>query len=142
MTVRQMARAASFLIGTGWLPDARGLADRLRVSTSALLFGLRLWAGVCLALYLSFWLQLEAPQSAALTVAILAFPTNAQGLEKAGYRLAATIAGVAASFAVDGMSAQTDRGSALARISRAGPTGPHAVIECPAQEDSLLRLHS
>jgi hypothetical protein len=39
-------------------------------------------------LYVSFWLQLEAPSSALLSVAILAEPTRGQALEKAGFRFA------------------------------------------------------
>jgi len=52
------------------------------------------------------WLQLESPSSAAITVAILALPTRGQGLEKAGYRLLATVVGVVASIA--GIFSQTD----------------------------------
>ena len=33
----------------------------LRSATPALLFGLRLWVAVCLALYIAFWLQLDSP---------------------------------------------------------------------------------
>ena len=58
----------------------------------------------------SFWLQLEAPFTAALTVAILAEPTRGQALEKAGYRLIATIIGVAAPFAIVGVSDFSDIG--------------------------------
>src|SRR5260370_39499147 len=51
-------------------PDARWLARALRSAVPALLFGLRLWAAVCLALYIAFWLELDhahwAGSSAAL----------------------------------------------------------------------------
>src|SRR5262249_61561727 len=63
-------------------------------------FAVRLWIAVTISLLTSFWLQLEAPFSAALTVLILAEPTRGQALAKAGWRLIATIIGVAASIAI------------------------------------------
>ncbi len=71
-------------------------------------FALRVWLAMMLALYTSFWLELESPSSAALTVAILALPTRGQGMEKAGYRLLATAIGVIASIAIAGVFSQTD----------------------------------
>ncbi|MGY3036986.1 putative membrane protein YccC [Bradyrhizobium sp. USDA 4354] len=71
-------------------------------------FALRIWLAMLLALYVSFWLELESPSSSALTVAVLALPTRGQGMEKAGYRLLATTIGVAASIAIAGMFSQTD----------------------------------
>jgi len=35
------------------------LADALRVAGPPFLLGLRLWASVCLALYVAFWLELD-----------------------------------------------------------------------------------
>lgn len=70
-------------------------------------FAVRIWLAVVAALYASFWLELESPSSAAVTVAILAVPTRGQGLEKAGFRLIATVIGVAASIAIIGAFAQT-----------------------------------
>jgi uncharacterized membrane protein YccC len=69
-------------------------------------FGIRIWLAVILALFVSFWLQLEAPTTAALTVAILAEPTRGQVLEKAGFRLLATGVGVTASIAITGLFSQ------------------------------------
>src|SRR5262245_55806430 len=66
----------------------------------------RVWIAVVVALYAGFWLQLETPSSAAVTVAILALPTRGQALEKAGFRLMATIIGVAASIAIVGVFSQ------------------------------------
>jgi uncharacterized membrane protein YccC len=71
-------------------------------------FAIRIWLACLLALYAGFWLQLESPSSAAITVAILALPTRGQGLEKAGARLLATVIGVAASIAIAGIFSQTD----------------------------------
>lgn len=75
---------------------------------SSWVFALRVWLAMMLALYVSFWLELESPSSSALTVAVLALPTRGQGMEKAGYRLLATAIGVVASIAIAGVFAQTD----------------------------------
>ncbi|MGY3617314.1 FUSC family protein [Bradyrhizobium sp. USDA 10063] len=93
-----MSRAASFLIDwtAGRLPEAGRLADRLRVPASALLFGLRLWAGVCLALYLSFWLQLENPSWAGASAAIVSQPHLGAALRKGWFRLIGTVIGAVA----------------------------------------------
>ncbi|KRR22581.1 FUSC family protein [Bradyrhizobium retamae] len=69
-------------------------------------FALRVWLATLLALYVSFWLELESPYSAALTVGIVALPTRAQGIEKAAYRLLATATGVVASIAIAGIFSQ------------------------------------
>jgi uncharacterized membrane protein YccC len=71
-------------------------------------YAIRIWLAVVLALYVSFWLELDSPSSAAITVAILALPTRGQGLEKAAFRLVATVFGVTASIAIVGVFVQTD----------------------------------
>lgn len=70
------------------------------------MFGIRIWIAIVIALGVSFWLELESPASAAITVAILALPTRGQALEKAAFRFAATIIGVAASIAIVGLLSQ------------------------------------
>ncbi|HEY6630248.1 MAG TPA: FUSC family protein [Rhizobiaceae bacterium] len=70
-------------------------------------YAIRIWLAAVLALYVSFWLQLDSPSSAAITVAILALPTRGQGLDKAVFRLMATGFGVAASFIIVGVFAQS-----------------------------------
>ena len=40
---------------------AAWLIDALRAVGPALFHGLRLWASVCLALYVAFWLELDNP---------------------------------------------------------------------------------
>ena len=69
-------------------------------------FAIRVWLAMILALFVSFWLQLEAPASAAVTVGILAEPTRGQALDKAGFRLFGTIVGVTASIAITGLFSQ------------------------------------
>src|SRR6516165_2384801 len=69
-------------------------------------FAIRVWVAMILALFVSFWLQLEAPASAAVTVGILAEPTRGQALDKAGFRLLATVVSVTASIAITGLFSQ------------------------------------
>jgi uncharacterized membrane protein YccC len=78
-----------------------------KIPVSAWTFAVRVWLATILALLVSFWLQLEVPTSAAVTVAILAEPTRGQALDKAGFRLMATILGVIASIAITGLFSQT-----------------------------------
>ncbi|SFV37070.1 FUSC family protein [Hyphomicrobium facile] len=70
-------------------------------------FAWRTWLSLVLALYAAFWLQLESPATSALTVAVLAFPWRGQGLEKAAYRVFATVIGLIASIAIVGLFSQT-----------------------------------
>ena len=73
---------------------------------SAWAFGIRVWAAVVVALAASFWLELEAPSTAALTVAILAVPSRGEALHKAFYRLVATVIGVTAAIAITALFSQ------------------------------------
>jgi uncharacterized membrane protein YccC len=77
-----------------------------RILVSSWNFAIRVWLATILALFVSFWLQLESPTTAALTVAVLAEPTRGQALDKAGFRLLATVVGVTASIAITGIFSQ------------------------------------
>src|SRR5229473_5481113 len=59
----------------------------------ALLFGLRLWAAVCLALYVAFWLQLDNAYWAGASAAIVSQPQLGASLRKAWFRMIGTIVG-------------------------------------------------
>ena len=74
---------------------------------SAWAFAGRTWLALVLALYIAFWLQLESPATSALTVAVLAFPWRGQGLEKAVYRVFATLIGLTAAIVIIGTFNQT-----------------------------------
>ena len=43
------------------VPKAPRLMDALTAARAPLLFGVRLWASVCLALFVAFWLELDNP---------------------------------------------------------------------------------
>ncbi|HEY8032443.1 MAG TPA: FUSC family protein [Methylocella sp.] len=87
----------------GWARGTRALA---RLSTAlknaagaagpSLLFGLRLWASVCLALYLAFWLELENAFWAGTTAALVCQPHLGASLRKGWYRMIGTLVGAAA----------------------------------------------
>jgi uncharacterized membrane protein YccC len=78
-----------------------------RVPAGSWAFGIRIWLAVVVALAASFWLELEAPASAAVTVAILAEPTRGRALEKALFRLIATVIGVTAAIVIVALFSQT-----------------------------------
>ena len=77
-----------------------------KIPVSSWTFAIRVWLTTILALFVSFWLQLEAPASAAVTVAILAEPTRGQALDKASFRLLGTVVSVVASIAITGLFSQ------------------------------------
>src|SRR5499425_759981 len=75
------------------------LSKRLTESPGAygepLLFGLRLWASVCLALFVAFWLQLDNPFWAGTSAAIVCQPQLGASLRKGWYRMIGTLVGAA-----------------------------------------------
>jgi uncharacterized membrane protein YccC len=76
--------------------DARRLTEALRVSSPPLLFGLRLWASVCLALYVAFWLELDHPYWAGTSAAIVCQPHLGASLRKGWFRMIGTLIGAVA----------------------------------------------
>jgi uncharacterized membrane protein YccC len=76
--------------------NAQRLTVALRAAGPALLFGLRLWASVCLALYVAFWLELDNPQWAGTTAAIVCQPHLGASLRKGWYRMIGTVVGAVA----------------------------------------------
>src|SRR5258708_6848648 len=80
---------------TYW-PDARRFASALRPAGPALLFGLRLWGAVCLALYVAFWLQLDNAYWAGTSAAVVCQPSLGASLRKAWFRMIGTVIGAVA----------------------------------------------
>src|SRR5215472_6180028 len=62
----------------------------------AILFGLRLWVSVCLALYVAFWLELQDASWAAASAAAVCQPQLGASLRKASFRLLGTVVGAVA----------------------------------------------
>lgn len=76
-----------------WIDNASG---SLQAAVPALLFGLRLWASVCLALYVAFWLELDTPSWAGTTAAIVCQPHLGASLRKGWFRMIGTVVGAMA----------------------------------------------
>ncbi|MEA2859210.1 MAG: hypothetical protein QOC72_1249, partial [Methylobacteriaceae bacterium] len=60
-----------------------------------LLYALRLWASVCLALFLAFWLELDNPYWAGTSAAIVCQPQLGASLRKGWFRMIGTMIGAA-----------------------------------------------
>jgi uncharacterized membrane protein YccC len=69
------------------------LAEALRDATPAILFGLRLWASVCLSFYVAFALELDEPSWAATTAALVCQPVLGASLRKSAFRMVGTVIG-------------------------------------------------
>ena len=66
------------------------LIGALRAAGPPLLFGVRLWASVCLALYVAFWLELDNAYWAGTSAALVCQPHLGASLRKGWYRLIGT----------------------------------------------------
>src|SRR5258706_8418752 len=88
---RLMSRAGLWTIDPPQVYQS--VAAVLRSASPALLFGLRLWIAVCLALYIAFWLQLDSPSWAGTTAAIVCQPNLGSSLRKGWFHLVGTFAG-------------------------------------------------
>jgi uncharacterized membrane protein YccC len=62
-------------------------------ATPSLLFGLRLWAAVCLALFVAFWLELDNPFWAGTSAAIVCQLQLGASLRKGWFRMIGTVVG-------------------------------------------------
>jgi uncharacterized membrane protein YccC len=106
----------TFSINGAPMSDARPIAEPaqgrtfVRFATRAIgpiLFAVRLWASVCLALYVAFKLQLPDPSWAGTTAALVCQPQLGASLRKSSFRLIGTTVGgvaivlIAAAFAQD-----------------------------------------
>ena len=97
------------------------LTDTLTAAGAPLLFGVRLWASVCLALFVAFWLELDNPFWAGTSAAIVCQPQLGASLRKGWFRMIGTVVGAMIDRGADRMlSAGPDR------LSRA----PGAVGRC------------
>ena len=83
-------------VGRATHPWGTALIDALRAAGPPLLFGLRLWASVCLALYVAFWLELDNAYWAGTSAAIVCQPHLGASLRKGWYRMIGTVVGAIA----------------------------------------------
>jgi uncharacterized membrane protein YccC len=89
-----MSRAAPWAMDPAHAHPA--VARALCSAGPALLFGLRLWAAVCLALYIAFWLELDNAYWAGTTAAIVCQPSLGASLRKGSFRMIGTVLGAVA----------------------------------------------
>jgi len=68
-------------------------ANAARAAGPPLLFGLRLWASVCLALYVTFWLELDNAYWAGTSAALVCQPHLGASLRKGWFRMIGTVIG-------------------------------------------------
>ncbi len=80
-------------VAIGWAHRFGAAEQGLRAAAPALLFGLRLWASVSLALYVAFWLQLDNPFWAGASAAIVCQPQLGASLRKGWFRVIGTVIG-------------------------------------------------
>jgi uncharacterized membrane protein YccC len=73
--------------------DAGAFRRKVSEAIPALVFGLRLSASVCLALYFAFWLQLDSAYWAGTSAAIVCQPSLGASLRKGWFRLIGTVLG-------------------------------------------------
>src|SRR5580700_1715951 len=77
-------------------PRRASFAEWSRAATPALLFSLRMWASVCLSLWIAFELELSEPSWAATTAALVCQPVLGASLRKSMFRLIGTVVGAIA----------------------------------------------
>jgi uncharacterized membrane protein YccC len=75
-----------------------------------LLFGIRLWVAVCLALYVAFWLELDNAYWAGTTAALVCQPSLGASLRKGWFRMIGTVIGAVAIVALTAVFPQNRAG--------------------------------
>jgi uncharacterized membrane protein YccC len=91
---------ASYQVGQAPNDSAAGRwgpawVDAATAAGPPLLYALRLWASVCLALYIAFWLELDNPFWAGTSAAIVCQPQLGASLRKGWFRMIGTVVGAA-----------------------------------------------
>ena len=79
--------------GVNRAPTETMVASAARTAAPALIFGLRLSASVCIALYIAFWLQLDDAYWAAASAAAVSQPSLGASLRKGWFRMIGTLTG-------------------------------------------------
>jgi uncharacterized membrane protein YccC len=108
------------MVSAEYRPGATLYAERLirawKAAGPPLLFGLRLWLSVCLALYIAFWLELPNAYWAGTTAAVTCQPHLGASLRKGWYRLIGTVIGAIAVVVLTACFPQ-DRGPFLVGLA-------------------------
>src|ERR1700753_2109011 len=83
-----------------WVTWDPRFAAAAKAAGPPLLFGIRLWAAVCLALYVSFWLELDNAFWAGTSAALVCQPHLGASLRKGWFRMIGTVVGAVAIVAL------------------------------------------
>src|SRR5438045_1968119 len=79
--------------GTTFSRLREALPAAISAAAPPLLFALRLWASVCLALFVAFYLELDNPYWAGTSAAIVCLPQLGASLRKGWFRMIGTFVG-------------------------------------------------
>jgi uncharacterized membrane protein YccC len=99
---------------------APALGSWLRAALPALLYGVRLWAAVCLALFVAFRLELDNPSWAGTSAAIVCQPVLGASLRKGWFRMIGTVIGGIAAVVLSACFPQSRAGFLLGLAMWAG----------------------
>jgi uncharacterized membrane protein YccC len=102
--------------GSATIFDAGLWATALRDAMPSLLYGVRLWASVSLALYVAFWLELDAANWAGTTAALVCQPSLGASMRKGWFRMIGTVVGAVAIVLISACFPQ-ERGAFLVSLS-------------------------
>jgi uncharacterized membrane protein YccC len=91
-------------------PAATLLGQWLRAALPVLLYGVRLWAAVCLALFVAFRLELDDPSWAGTSAAVVCQPILGASLRKGWFRVVGTVVGAIAAVALSACFPQSRAG--------------------------------
>ncbi|MGC1412348.1 MAG: FUSC family protein [Acetobacteraceae bacterium] len=86
----------------------------------ALLYGIRLWTAVCLALFVAFWLELDSAFWAGTPAAIVCHPVLGASLRKGWFRMVGTVIGAIAAVVLSALFPQSRPGFLLGLAMWAG----------------------
>ena len=92
----------------------------LRAALPALLYGIRLWAAVCLAMFVAFWLELDNPSWAGVTAAFVCQPVLGASLRKGWFRMVGSVIGAIAAVVLSALFPQSRAGFLLGLALWAG----------------------
>ena len=95
--INAVLSVANPLSRTNFAFDRARLKAGLRSMGPPLLFGLRVWASVSLALYVAYWLEIDEPFWAGTSAAIVCQPRLGASLRKSWFRMIGTFIGGALS---------------------------------------------
>lgn len=108
--------------------DAAAISKGLRSAAPGLLFGLRLWAAVCLALFVAYWLELDNASWAGTSAAIVCQPSLGASLRKGSFRLIGTVIGAVMIVVITSCFSQSREGFLLSLALWGGICGFFATI--------------